>query len=1394
MTYLHKLARRLARIPAAAGCIIFLLSCTQGEPQDYLGPDPSEKLISINVAPRDPQVPVGDSVRLSATGWYSTGRSAPVSATWYAEDGTVSPAGWFRPSRVGEFVVRALAAAQPGVMDSVRVRSFTLLGGIDRLEVLPHAVAVPRGTSQQFVARALLLDGSSVQPTVAWSATGGTITPGGLFTASATGGSVTIIASLGAGLASASEEVVIQPPLLTQLVLNPSAMFMEAGESRLLNVAASWSDGGTALPPLVWSVQGGSLDGQTYTAGSTPGTYPIIVRAPNYARADTALVWVLPRVIGLRAEPSHVALAPGAVVPLSAVALRNDGSESPAGVEWSVTGGTITADGNYTAGAQAGQFRAVATLRALGGGTFTDTVRIGIATGAATLTGISVTPEVANTLTGDAVQFGVAGTWSDGSSAVPAVTWSASGGAIDGSGRYVAGNASGTFEIIAQAQGGGGSLADTARVTVGPKLEAFRIAPKVDTMSSGATRQFSATLSWSDGQAHPYTTSWSTTGGAISSTGVYSPGALVGSFLVVAMCSCGASDTAAVNVLGAAPPASPTLMTLVISPASVALAMGAIQQFSVAGTWSNGETGPVGVLYEVSAGSISAAGVYQAPNIPGTHRVIAVQQGGERRDTAFVTVEAEATTLNQLELNPAAVTLEPGGRQTFSVSGVWSDGSQTAPAVIYSATGGTMSDDGVFTAGSATGTFKVIALQQGGTLADTSLVTIPDPSGPTLTQLVLNPSASTVTPGGTQQFQVGALWSDGSTTLPPLSWSTSCGSVSGGGLYSAAAAPGSCQVIVRHQGGTRADTSTVTIPALTSLSLTPATASVAPGGTQLFAVAGTWSSGSLPAPDVTYSATGGTISPAGLYTAGGTAGTYVVIARHTAGTLADTSSVTVTGSAPPPPPPPTGGSNPELPRVYLDTDYNASGPVTNVPAGANLQTYLNAASPGDQIVLPMGATFTGNFTLPAKANCVTGGWIVVRGAVLPPEGVRVSPATAAGFPKLVTPTVAPAILAKNGSCGWRIVGVEIMSTPTSPTVNYNYALVRLGEGETSLATLPHDIIFDRVYIHGSSNTAVKNGLELNGARQALIDSHVGDIRWLGTESHAVVGWAGNGPFKIVNNYLEAASINILFGGADPSIANLSPSDIEIRRNHITKRLSWRGAGFAVKNLIEFKHAQRVLVEANVLERSWSDGQTGMAVNIKSAGQAAWTQTTDVTFRYNLIRDVNEVATLTPHGDGGTGIPPARLVFEHNLCERIGGDQTYRGFLVSGALRDVRLERNTVVMNSASQGTPLGVEGSNAQGFTFANNIISPSGIYGPVFRSGTGTGLPALNAFAGSGWIFSGNVFGNQNQQVGAALLPPGNVYLPGPVTVNPDGSVPSYPGRGADITVLLPAISGVAP
>src|SRR5512138_1961041 len=89
-------------------------------------------------------------------------------------------------------------------------------------------------------------------------------------------------------------------------------------------------------------------------------------------------------------------------------------------------------------------------------------------------------------------------------------------------------------------------------------------------------------------------------------------------------------------------------------------------------------------------------------------------------------------------------------------------------------------------------------------------------------------------------------------------------------------------------------------------------------------------------------------------------------------------------------------TEPELPRVYLNTTYPASaGAILNVAAGGDLQAALNQAQPGDQIVLQAGAVFTGNFMLPAKTG---NDWIVLRTSNLsglPVEGARATASYAA---------------------------------------------------------------------------------------------------------------------------------------------------------------------------------------------------------------------------------------------------------------------------------------------------------------------------------------------------------------------------------------------------------------
>jgi len=275
--------------------------------------------------------------------------------------------------------------------------------------------------------------------------------------------------------------------------------------------------------------------------------------------------------------------------------------------------------------------------------------------------------------------------------------------------------------------------------------------------------------------------------------------------------------------------------------------------------------------------------------------------------------------------------------------------------------------------------------------------------------------------------------------------------------------------------------------------------------------------------------------------------------------------------------------SPESPRVFLDTTYVAqTGRQISVPAGGDLQAALNSAQLGDTLVLQAGATYTGNFTLPAKSGT---GWIYVQTSALsslPAAGTRVGPGQASLMPKIVSPNTAPAIGTEAGAHHFRFVGVEITTTWASTSAtNYGLVMLEAPNGNTSLAQVPTDLVFDRCYIHGTPTGNVRRAVLMNSARTAVVDSYLSDAHEIGADTQAIAAWNGPGPFKIANNYLEAAGENVLFGGADPRIANLVPSDIEIRKNYLFKPLSWRvgsasyaGIRWSVKNLFELKNATR----------------------------------------------------------------------------------------------------------------------------------------------------------------------------------------------------------------------------
>src|SRR5688500_14597244 len=176
---------------------------------------------------------------------------------------------------------------------------------------------------------------------------------------------------------------------------------------------------------------------------------------------------------------------------------------------------------------------------------------------------------------------------------------------------------------------------------------------------------------------------------------------------------------------------------------------------------------------------------------------------------------------------------------------------------------------------------------------------------------------------------------------------------------------------------------------------------------------------------------------------------------------------------------------PERPRATVATSPPPPpARILAVAAGGDVQAALDAALPGDMITLAAGATFTGNFTLPAKSGP---GWIVVRSsapdASLPPRGTRITPGYAAALPKVVSPNASPAIATEPGAHHYWRSGIEVT---VAAGVASNSGLILLGTGiQTALAQVPHDIVLDRVYVHGTATGDLRRTVALNSANTAV---------------------------------------------------------------------------------------------------------------------------------------------------------------------------------------------------------------------------------------------------------------------------------------------------------------------
>lgn len=261
-------------------------------------------------------------------------------------------------------------------------------------------------------------------------------------------------------------------------------------------------------------------------------------------------------------------------------------------------------------------------------------------------------------------------------------------------------------------------------------------------------------------------------------------------------------------------------------------------------------------------------------------------------------------SLSTLVVSPSTQTLPINGTQQFIAVGKDFAGVElsTSPTWTVASGGGTISADGLFTAGTVPGTYANTVVATSGSLSSRATVIV---TVGTLASVTVTPNPDTLAVNGVRQY--AAVGRDIAGNVIPITptWSVTNGGGSIGsstGLFTAGTVAGSFVNTIRATSGVISGSATtvVTPGTLATLSITPSPASLGVLATQQFTATGRDAAGNTLAVTPVWSVTngGGSIGAAtGVFTAGTLPGTYSNTVRATVGAVSATATVTVTTGA-----------------------------------------------------------------------------------------------------------------------------------------------------------------------------------------------------------------------------------------------------------------------------------------------------------------------------------------------------------------------------------------------------------------------------------------------------------------------------------------------------------------
>lgn len=467
------------------------------------------------------------------------------------------------------------------------------------------------------------------------------------------------------------------------------------------------------------------------------------------------------------------------------------------------------------------------------------------------------------------------------------------------------------------ASGCGGGSGSSGGPSALAAVSNISVTPQAASVSVGSTQQFQPTAKDQNGNVMSgisFVFSSSSGVATVDNTGL-AKGMAAGTTTITVSAE-GKSATASLVVT----PPPPVLTSITVSPTAASIQTASTQQFTAVAKDQNG-AGMTGVAFTFESSNPGVATIGNsglATGVSAGSAQIRAAAQGVQSNPVSLTVTTPPPVLTKISVSPSTAAIQVGQQQNYTAVGydqfnnvmngltfAWSSDNSGAIATI---------NNNVVTGVSA-GTVYITASVAGVSSAPALLTVLPPP--PTLTTIVVTPTTSSIFTGGTQQFTAVGYDQNGAPMSGiAFAWSSSTGSatINSEGLASGLSA-GTAQITASAQG-IKSNTATLTVAkapsVLTSISVSPTTASIQAGNTQQFTAVGVdqynnvmtgvtfaWASSN------TSAATVSSINSEGKNTglAKGVAAGSTQITASAQGVTSNAVNLTVTAPPPPPPPP-----------------------------------------------------------------------------------------------------------------------------------------------------------------------------------------------------------------------------------------------------------------------------------------------------------------------------------------------------------------------------------------------------------------------------------------------------------------------------------------------------------